>query len=63
VAGYDSLDADNFSESNDRTSLGLNYYFNKHKTKFQLTYRQSENLDGVSGNDEDEVFGQFQFVF
>jgi hypothetical protein len=63
VAGLDSLDADNFSESTDRTSLGLNYYFNKHKTKFQLTYRQSENIDGVSGNDLDEMFGQFQFVF
>jgi len=63
VAGLDSLDADNFSDSSDRTSFGLNCYFNKHKTKFQLTYRMSENVDGVSGNDLDEMYGQFQFVF
>ena len=63
VAGWDSLDADNFATSTDRTSVGLNWYLNQHKAKLQTTFRNSENLDGVSGADLDEFFAQFQFVF
>jgi len=63
VAGWDSLDADNFATSTDRTSVGLNWYLNKHKTKFQATFRSWSNVGGVSGVDRDELFVQAQFVF
>ncbi len=63
VAGWDSLDADNFTDSVDRTSIGLNWYLNKHKAKLQTTFRSWENVGGVTGVDLDEYFAQFQFVF
>jgi hypothetical protein len=63
VAGYETQDADNYATSWDRTSVGANWFINKHDTKVQLTYRMGESIDGVSGNDEDEVYLQTQFVF
>ena len=63
VAGYDSMDADNYEEAWNRTALGLNYFFNKHKTKVQMTYRMSGNFAGISGADVNTGFVQFQFVF
>jgi hypothetical protein len=47
----------------DRTSVGVNWFINKHDTKVQLAYRMGENLNGVANDDEDEVFLQTQFVF
>lgn len=63
VFGTESLDADNYGDTWNRNSFGLNYFWNKHKTKVQFTYRMGENLNGVPGADEDEAFLQFQFVF
>ncbi len=63
VAGYQSMDADNFQEAWNRASVGANYFWNKHKSKVQLTYRIGENLHGVTGADQDEMFLQFQQVF
>jgi len=63
VAGYQTQDADNYASSWDRTSVGANWFINKHDTKVQLTYRMGENMDGVAGKDENEVFLQTQFVF
>ncbi|MBD3868865.1 MAG: hypothetical protein IFK94_12125 [Acidobacteria bacterium] len=63
VAGYESLDADNYQEAWNRASVGMNYFWNKHMSKVQLTYRMGENLDGITGADEDELFVQFQQVF
>ncbi len=63
VAGYESMDADNYQEAWNRASVGANYFWNKHKSKVQMTYRMGENLDGVTGADEDELFLQFQQVF
>lgn len=63
VVGWDSLDADNFAHSTNRTSVGLNWYLNKHKAKLQTTFRSWENINGVSGADLDELIAQFQFVF
>jgi len=63
VAGWDSLDADNFTDSTNRTSIGLNWYLNKHKAKLQTAFRSWENVLGVSGDDLDELIAQFQFVF
>jgi hypothetical protein len=63
VAGYQTQDADGYTTSWDRTSVGANWFINKHDTKVQLSYRMGENLAGVVNKDEDEVFLQTQFVF
>jgi len=63
VAGYQTQDADGYATSWDRTSVGVNWFINKHDTKVQLSYRMGENLNGVQNNDEDELFLQTQFVF
>lgn len=63
VAGYQTQDADNYATSWNRTSVGANWFINKHDTKVQLTYRMGENVDGVEDADVDELFLQTQFVF
>jgi len=63
VAGYQTQDADGYTTEWNRTSIGANWYINKHDTKVQLTYRMGENLNGVKNDDEDELFLQTQFVF
>jgi hypothetical protein len=63
VAGYQTQDADGYATSWDRTSVGANWFINKHDTKVQLSYRMGENIDGEENVDADEVFLQTQFVF
>jgi len=63
VGAWESQDADGYADTWNRTSVGLNYFVNGHKLKGQLTYRMGENLGGSPGNDADEVFLQFQYVF
>jgi phosphate-selective porin OprO/OprP len=63
VAGYQTQDADGYATAWNRTSVGANWFINKHDTKVQLSYRMGENVDGVENSDEDEVFLQTQFVF
>ncbi|MCF7855063.1 MAG: OprO/OprP family phosphate-selective porin [Candidatus Pacebacteria bacterium] len=63
VAGYEEQDADGFEEIWTRTSVGLNYFIEKQDIKVQVTYRMGENVDGEPGNDLDELFVQFQYVF
>ena len=63
VAGYQTQDADGYATAWNRTSVGANWFINKHDTKVQVSYRMGENLDGVENNDEDELFLQTQFVF
>jgi len=63
VAGWDSLDADNYQSKFERTSVGLNWYWNKNKAKLQATYRMVENFLGVEGEDQDVMMVQMQFVF
>ncbi len=63
VAAYETQDADGYATSWDRTSVGANWFINKHDTKVQLSYRMGENLNGVENSDADEVFLQTQFVF
>ncbi|MFP4696309.1 porin [Thiohalospira sp.] len=62
VAGHEGLDADAYDETWTRSSVGVNYFFNGHTDKIQATYRSGSNLDGVDGDDSDEVFVQFQHV-
>jgi phosphate-selective porin OprO/OprP len=62
IIGAESLDADNYATPWDRTSVGLNYFMNKHKAKIQFTWRMGSNIDGVRGADSNEAFVQFQFV-
>ncbi len=63
VLGYSSQDADNYEEAWTRFSGGLNWFVHKHDVKYQLTYRQNSDKDGVKGNDETEIFAQAQYVF
>lgn len=63
VLGYEYQDADNYDDEWTRVSGGINWFVAKHDIKVQLTYRANDSVDGVSGNDEDEVFVQTQFVF
>lgn len=63
VAGYESQDADNYDAAWTRTSVGLNWFVEKHDIKLQSTYRMGENLKGQKNNDENEFFLQMQYVF
>ena len=63
VAGYQGQDADTYTDTWIRQSVGANWYIHKHDIKVQLTYRQSENVDGVTGADQNELFLQTQYVF
>ena len=63
VAGYQTQDADNYATSWNRTSAGVNWFIKGNDIKVQLTYRIGENIDGVTGNDKDEIFLQTQFDF
>ena len=63
VAGYEWQDADNYADEWIRTSVGANYFFEKHDIKLQTTYRMGESLNGVEGKDADELFVQAQYVF
>jgi phosphate-selective porin OprO/OprP len=63
VAGYSSQDADNYATEWKRASVGANYFFRKHDVKVQLTWQMNEDMNGVSGNDANELFLQTQYVF
>jgi len=63
VLGYQTLDADNYADAWNRTSIGVNWFMHKHDIKVQLTYRMGESLNGVANNDTDELFLQTQYVF
>jgi len=63
VAGYQVQDADNYAKKWKRTSVGANWFFQKHDIKAQVTYRVGTDVDGVAGSDKDELFVQAQYVF
>jgi len=63
VLGYSSQDADNYAEAWTRFSGGVNWFVHKHDVKYQLTYRQNSDKNGVKGDDETEIFAQAQYVF
>jgi hypothetical protein len=63
AAGYQWQDADNYADEWTRLSFGVNLFAHKHDIKLMGTYRIGEDVEGVSGNDEDEIFVQAQYVF
>lgn len=63
VGGWESLDASNYEEAWERTSLGVNYFWNEHNLKLQLTLRLEESVFGRRGNDQNLTFVNFQYVF
>ena len=63
VAGWETQDADNYQDEYERTSLGLNWYLQKHKLKIQATYRRVDNFIGLTGQKQDVWFGSTQYVF
>jgi len=63
VAGYQGQDADGYDSTWNRTSVGANYFVDKHNIKYQVTYRMGENKDGKEDNDLNELFVQAQYVF
>ncbi|MCF6280741.1 MAG: OprO/OprP family phosphate-selective porin [Candidatus Polarisedimenticolaceae bacterium] len=63
VAGFQSMDADEYDKAWTRNSVGVNWFLHKQDIKAQLSYRQGSNLDGVDGKDQDELFLQTQYVF
>ncbi|MFV1984778.1 MAG: porin [Thiohalomonadales bacterium] len=63
VAAVQSQDADGYTESWDRSSLGLNWFIQKQDIKVQLTYRENKNKNGVNKADVNEIFLQSQYVF
>jgi hypothetical protein len=63
VGRVESQDADNYADTWTAWEVGVNYFWNKHKTKIQFNYRHGENVEGVDGDELDTFFAQFQFVF
>jgi len=63
VGGWDMLDASGYEDTWERLSFGVNYFWNKHKTKVQFTYRFGSNVLGIAGADTETTFLQFQYVF
>ncbi len=63
VAAFQSQDANNYAKKWRRTSVGANLFLKGHHLKGQVTYRIGENLNGVDGKDENEIFVQTQIVF
>ncbi len=63
VAGYQFLDADNYGTEWTRASFGVNWYVYEHDIKLQAAFRQNSDMNGIKGNDEDEIFVQAQYVF
>ncbi|MBE9529233.1 MAG: hypothetical protein IME99_08345 [Proteobacteria bacterium] len=63
VAGYQSLDADNYATKWTRTSVGVNYYIHGHDLKIQGTYRMGSDVDGVQDSNKNELFLRTQYVF
>ena len=63
VAGVQSMDADGYSKTWTRNSVGINWFLHKHDIKVQFTYRQGKNLNGKDGDDQNDLFLQTQYVF
>ena len=63
VGKWETQDADGFEDTWEATEIGLNYFWNQHKTKVQFTYRMGRNVLGVADSETNSFFMQWQFVF
>ncbi|MEJ2033883.1 MAG: porin [Deltaproteobacteria bacterium] len=63
AGAWQAQDADNYAAQWTRASVGVNYYIKREDIKLQLTYRMGQNLNGIKGQDENELFVQAQFAF
>lgn len=63
VVAWESLDATNYETAWERTSLGLNYFWNRHNMKAQLALRTDDNFLGARGSDQELTFFMLQFAF
>ncbi len=63
VVSMSSQDTDGYAQTWDRTEVGVNWFVHQHDIKFQLTFRQNENIKGKKDKDKDELFIQAQYVF
>jgi len=63
AAGWDALDADNYAETFERTTVGFNYYLHRHDLKLSANYRRVESFLGLAGQDNNVVFAMAQYVF
>jgi len=59
----DSMDTDGYEKKWYANDFGINYFFNKHKTKVQFIFRDESNVNGVDGENRQQVVTQWQFVF
>lgn len=62
VLGYSALDADAWSETDTRLSIGGNFFINKHNAKIQVTYEMGKDVEGEPGEDANTLYIQFQQV-
>lgn len=63
VAAISSQDADGYTDTWNRTEIGINWFVHKHDIKYQLSHRSNENMKGQKNNDRDEIYMQAQYVF
>ena len=63
VLGWQSQDADGYMDRWERTQFGLNYFYDRHKVKAQLTYTMGQNLFGETGVDAVTTQLQLQNFF
>ncbi|MCP3977879.1 MAG: hypothetical protein GY716_00920 [bacterium] len=61
--GFESQDADNYQTEFERVDVSVNWFWNKHKAKLQLTHRMATNVAGEEDVDIDTTFLQAQYVF
>jgi hypothetical protein len=59
----DSMDTDGYARKWYANDFGINYFFNQHKAKVQVVYRMESNVNGVDGDDRNQLVMQWQFVF
>ena len=59
----DSMDTDGYDAKWYANDFGINYFFNKHKAKAQLVFRDESNVNGEDGDNRQQIVMQWQFVF
>jgi phosphate-selective porin OprO/OprP len=63
VAAIQGQDADGYDKQWGRVSAGVNWYIKGQNAKLQLTYQVGENVNGVDGDQQDDLYVQAQFAF